>query len=517
MLDRRRRGARPGPEDDGDGRASTRSTPRDSGADDVVTGRRSTRDGRAEDQLPDGDPASIVRRAPFADSPFVGERGQRAQNRILEAALQVLGEVGYHGCGIKAITEVSGYSRASFYQYFSSKEDLFRHLAGKVARELNASADALCPITPDQAGWDELHAWLRRYSAIYDAYEPVFVTFQTAVVTDSMVASGASVVASRSFNDLRSRIKGSILPPAHRDELVRTLGETVSRLNRECEVLQWAAAKDALNRDRINVAFADTCHRALFGPLPDVNIHTSTKRLKPLVAVTDIDWDTDVQGDPSHGPVAQRTRTTLLEAGHRVFVERGFYATRVADIVKAAGVSHGVFYRYFDNKTALFKILAERASERLSVALDGIPTSIVAPRPDAAAEAELRAWLRLYSETYVEESSIFTMWSEAISRDGELGTISAAVIEGSRARLARYLAPRGWGDADADALVFVVFLDAMTAHRQTPARLENFARMIERGLFDGAAPSARPTTSSAAPKRAKKAPTKTQRKATTKR
>lgn len=454
---------------------------------------------RAEDPLPDGDPASIVRRAPFADSPFVGERGQRAQSRILEAALEVLGEVGYHGCGIKRITEVSGYSRASFYQYFSSKEDLFRHLAGKVARELNDSADALGPITADQAGWDAFHEWLGRYSAIYDAYEPVFVTFQTAVVTDSMVASGASVVASRSFNDLRSRISGSILPPAQVDQLVRTLFETVSRLNRESEVLEWASPNDSLNRARINRAFADTFHRTLFGPLPAVNVHTSKKRLRPLIPVAHIDWDTDIAGDPAHGPVAQRTRTTLLEAGHRVFVERGFYATRVADIVKAAGVSHGVFYRYFDNKTALFRILAERASQRLSVALDGVPASIVAVRPDAEAEAELRSWLRTYAATYAEEASIFTMWSEAISRDGELGAVSAAVIDGSRARLARVLSPRGWGDADADALVLVVLLDAMTAHRQTPARLESYARVIERGLLDGP-PAAAPRQ--AAPKRA---------------
>ena len=133
---------------------------------------------------------SIVRRAPFADSPYVGERGQKAQLRILEAALEVFGEVGYQRCGVKRITELSGYSRASFYQYFSSKEDLFRHLAGRVAELLNESAEALEPITGDLAGWESFHRWLERYSEIYDAYEPVFVTFQTAVASDAMVASG---------------------------------------------------------------------------------------------------------------------------------------------------------------------------------------------------------------------------------------------------------------------------------------------------------------------------------------
>src|SRR5689334_7713152 len=90
----------------------------------------SERSGELDGSLPDGSAGSVTRRAPFADSPYVGERGHRAQMRILDAALEVFGEVGYHACGVRAITELSGCSRASFYQYFSSKEDLFRHLAG---------------------------------------------------------------------------------------------------------------------------------------------------------------------------------------------------------------------------------------------------------------------------------------------------------------------------------------------------------------------------------------------------
>src|SRR6266545_5679096 len=72
----------------------------------------------------------VLRRAPFSDNPQVGARGLRSQQRILDAALQVFGEVGYHQCGVIRITEVAGCSRASFYQYFSSKEDVFRRLAG---------------------------------------------------------------------------------------------------------------------------------------------------------------------------------------------------------------------------------------------------------------------------------------------------------------------------------------------------------------------------------------------------
>src|SRR5215218_2203106 len=106
----------------------------------------------------EGVPAAeaVLRRAPFADNPAVGARGQRTQQRILEAALQVFGDAGYHSCSIDRIAKVAGCSRVSVYQYFASKEDVFRHLAAQVEREVTASTEALEPVTADLAGWATL-------------------------------------------------------------------------------------------------------------------------------------------------------------------------------------------------------------------------------------------------------------------------------------------------------------------------------------------------------------------------
>ena len=89
------------------------------------------------------EPGAVLRRAPFSDNPAVGLRGQRTQQRILDGALRVFGDVGYHRGNIDAIAKVAGCSRVSFYQYFSSKEDVFRQLAGQVARQLNAATELL--------------------------------------------------------------------------------------------------------------------------------------------------------------------------------------------------------------------------------------------------------------------------------------------------------------------------------------------------------------------------------------
>lgn len=55
----------------------------------------------------------------------------------------------------------------------------------------------------------------------------------------------------------------------------------------------------------------------------------------------------------------------LLDAAARLFAEQGYAATRVADIVEAAGVAKGLFYWYFENKEALFRNLATEIRHRL--------------------------------------------------------------------------------------------------------------------------------------------------------
>jgi AcrR family transcriptional regulator len=55
----------------------------------------------------------------------------------------------------------------------------------------------------------------------------------------------------------------------------------------------------------------------------------------------------------------------LLDAAAELFAEQGYAATRVVDIVDAAGVAKGLFYWYFENKEAVFRELATSIRQRL--------------------------------------------------------------------------------------------------------------------------------------------------------
>lgn len=67
-------------------------------------------------------------------------------------------------------------------------------------------------------------------------------------------------------------------------------------------------------------------------------------------------------------PRATRTgdkRERILDAAVRVFAKKGFHATRVSEVAKAAGVADGTIYLYFKSKDQLLVSLFEDRVERL--------------------------------------------------------------------------------------------------------------------------------------------------------
>ncbi|MDM4142753.1 MULTISPECIES: TetR/AcrR family transcriptional regulator [Mycobacterium] len=55
----------------------------------------------------------------------------------------------------------------------------------------------------------------------------------------------------------------------------------------------------------------------------------------------------------------RQTRQAIEQAARKLFAERGFHGTTLADITSAAGKSPAVFYRYFTDKEDLLAGLAE--------------------------------------------------------------------------------------------------------------------------------------------------------------
>jgi AcrR family transcriptional regulator len=118
------------------------------------------------------------------------------------------------------------------------------------------------------------------------------------------------------------------------------------------------------------------------------------------------------------------TRRRLLDAGAQAFAARGFYATRVDDIVKLAETSHGTFYLYFSNKEELFSALAAEVAE----AMQAHAASMHPLTAGADGRAALRTWIADLSELYDQYGPVIRAWTEAEIGGSEFGRIGTDVL-----------------------------------------------------------------------------------------
>ena len=105
---------------------------------------------------------------------------------------------------------------------------------------------------------------------------------------------------------------------------------------------------------------------------------------------------------PDRGDRGDRSgdkRERILSAAERIFARHGFFAARVSEIAKEAGVADGTIYLYFKSKDdlliSLFENRMSQVNERLRQAIAGL----------APAE-QLRAFIHTYLQLVSDEPTV---------------------------------------------------------------------------------------------------------------
>jgi AcrR family transcriptional regulator len=169
-----------------------------------------------------------------------------------------------------------------------------------------------------------------------------------------------------------------------------------------------------------------------------------------------------------------------LAAGASVLPARGYHDARVDDVVKAAGVSHGTFYRYFANKDDFFRVLAEAAATRMIDLIDRLDLN--------ANVDDLRAWLREWFLAYSADGGVISTWQEMQTND-ELAAFSKQVAASVFTRLVRILEQRDFGDPTVDAVTLLALIERVpysvyTLQFHTPAEgIEAMITILRRGFL----------------------------------
>jgi len=100
-------------------------------------------------------------------------------------------------------------------------------------------------------------------------------------------------------------------------------------------------------------------------------------------------------------PRGRARRQQILDQAVRLFAERGYHPTSVAEIVESLGVGKGVFYWYFESKEDLFlEILASSSQD-----LRRLQQAAIGDEPDPLRRIDLGiraslAWFREHRELF---------------------------------------------------------------------------------------------------------------------
>ena len=185
--------------------------------------------------------------------------------------------------------------------------------------------------------------------------------------------------------------------------------------------------------------------------------------------------------EPAADSRSARTRRKLLDGALEAIDDRGFHATRVDDIVRQAGVSHGAFYLYFDDKQDLFRILATEAAEdmvgRVASLGEGSP-----PTGEGLVD-----WLADFVEGYRRHGAVIRAWMEDHARDRGLRELADASFARVVEDLGRRVDTAALGPLGPVALMALLERYAyFTISRDLAAdrdALRSVATLIERGFL----------------------------------
>lgn len=102
----------------------------------------------------------------------------------------------------------------------------------------------------------------------------------------------------------------------------------------------------------------------------------------------------------------------LLDAATVQFAEKGYDATSISGIARAAGVSDGLIYRYFTDKRALLSAVLERLFEKI------IERTVAAVQNVAGIEKQLEQFIASQLSIFQEEPDLCRLYIRELRNSG---------------------------------------------------------------------------------------------------
>jgi AcrR family transcriptional regulator len=390
--------------------------------------------------------------APAANA-GVGRRGLHTRERILGCAAEVFLANGFHATSLDAIARAAHASRATVYQYFAGKEEIFGELSALAERDVLAHGEHLSGLGPTVDGIDALHRWLAEWADIYDVHAAVFAEFPGIGTPTGLAVIDASTSANQFHQLVTDRLRRTGLRDLDSDDAAAALGRIPHMVHLYRYRSMFPLPAHATVTWSLTVAlqlmlFPETPADVLQEVAPRVTnacVRTPLRVLDSAPAATAIIA-------ASGSPIPQ----DVLSVSSALFAERGYYAVGMEEIAAAADVSRATLYRHFSTKDKILAELTRRAVVEIEEHAAALPTM---------AADSLTEWMLGYVRFHRTYNGVIRAWfdgtvAEQLSGadvDHGIGAIHQAVA----ALLSTVDLPAGI-DADVAGAVFMAVLGRMS-------------------------------------------------------
>ncbi|TPG36608.1 TetR/AcrR family transcriptional regulator [Mycolicibacterium hodleri] len=337
----------------------------------------------------------------------VGRRGLHTRDRILTCAADVFLVNGFHGTSLDTIAKAASASRATVYQYFAGKEEIFRELSVSAERDVLDHADRLGDLSPTHDGIEALHGWLAQWADLYDSHAAVFAEYPGIGTELSVIEVGT--VAETFAEAVTIRVRGAAVEGLDPDDAAAAL----MRIPHMVHLYRYRAMFSLPARDVVTSSLTVALQLMLFPDTPDdvLSAVLPPNRPEPAGPLP--------EADPR--PAATATGLApialdVLSVSSALFAECGYYAVGMEQIAAAAAVSRATLYRYFSTKVEILAELTRKAVDEIEV------QSAVLPGLEADS---LARWMLGYVRFHRDYGGVIRAWldgtvAEQLS-DAEVG------------------------------------------------------------------------------------------------
>lgn len=300
--------------------------------------------------------------------------GDQTREEIVRHAAELFRRRGYYKAGVRSILKAAGISRGAFYFHFHSKRELGEAVVAYYGRTLKTQFEQ---ILQGRSWEDAMVRYVREFMGTPE--NPVVVAAPMAHLGIEFAGNDRRLLAlvAEVMSRAEERVALALAKEGFPEGLDRRRAATV------VACIEGHILRNVLYRDPRCISQA-TSHLIALGkpPAGPPSAHASERldrvgddawrRVEDFAKMhlDSVDNRSIIVSEGNGADEYAQRREELLTGASALFVKRGYHATGIADVARAASIPKGSFHYYFENKQALALEVLKRLRAKIDAGME---------------------------------------------------------------------------------------------------------------------------------------------------